>query len=103
MIKLIVETLDEVLTKFITENAMNPEIHPEFLLAFRDSLETLDKLKTLDYADIPGSMLKIMEVVDDLSKDSVDVDPSERTEYQKGQAEFFHGFVYVLQSTVTSF
>ena len=64
---------------------MNPEVDPEFLLAFRDCLETLDKLKTLDYADIPGSMIKISEVVDELAKDSVDVDPSERTEYQKGK------------------
>lgn len=103
MIKLIVETLDEVFNKFIAENAMNPEIHPEYLLAYRDSLKTLDKLKALDYEDLPGSMLKIIEVVDDLSKDSVDIDPSERTEYQKGQAEFFHGFVYVLLTTVTRF
>lgn len=103
MIELIVTTLDEVLSKFVADNAMNPEFDPEYLLAYRDSLKTLDKLKALDYDDIPGSMLKIIEVVDDLSKDSVDIDPSERTEYQKGQAEFFHGFVYVLQTTVTRF
>lgn len=82
---------------------MNPEVDPEFLLAFRDCLGTLDKLKTLDYADIPGSMIKISEVVDELARDSVYIEPSDRTEYQKGRAEFFNGFVYVLQAVTLRF